>query len=455
MSIDESGVGLYISGFDTYTGGISLFCNSEPDAALNLYTSGNVYNPYIPPPTGNTDPAAVRYAYATSLYIESHYTGSPNVENSLNLYLKTIPYDDYANSLNLYINGPRAPYDVASGQMPLYISTINVGYSPDTITGLTLWLDAYENGNFAFSSSNNIETWIDKSSHHNDFKVKTYNSPTYDSANKIVNFTNTQTLVHHDYYINLYDEYTAIIVAKNMGTGVLLGGVSDNESSFYASAPISALGINEATKLELESYMLSNRFYHKIGGFTYGSTQPIPHKNGIYNIVRTSSNVDFYYNARYITSNTISDPLAKFNFGSLNGYLDGESLDNIAIQEILIYNRKLNDDEIQNVNSYLYTKWNTYTPRFESVSLFVRSETVGQSSGALNLYINRPEYAYIPLVICNRINSGSLPLQINCATYKTSGITAMISGADMPTSGISLYAVGNSPTYTGINGLYS
>jgi len=215
-------------------------------------------------------------------------------------------------------------------------------------------------------------------------------------------------------------------------------------SSFYASAPISALGINEATKIELESYVLSKKFYEKIAGFTYGNTQPVPNNNGIFTMARSTSQLDFIYDGSQMSSFTISDPLSKINFGSLNGYMDGEGLDNIAIKEVIIYNRRLTDSEIQNLNTHLQVKWNIYNPLYQSSTLFVKCEQVSVSSGSLNLYIDRPEHQAMPLVLYNRLVDQGITLYTRCATYSTSsGVSIAVSGSDVPTSGIPLYMLGS------------
>jgi hypothetical protein len=442
----------------TSSGNIGLYIAAGFSRNLaTLSTSGYTPNPYVPPPTGNQNQPILPSGYASgiSLYMSSYYNSGPNTQNSANLYIKTDETANGSGSMYLYINGPRAPYDVASTQTPLFVSTIDTGSSPDTILGLKLWLDGYDSGTMTFSSSNVVSGWNDKSTYNNDFTVQSYSSPTYDTTTRTVNFTNAQTLAHHDYYMNLYDEYTVVIAAKNMGTGLLLAGVSTDESSFYASAPISALGINEITKIELESYVLSQKFYHRVGGFTIGSTQPIPNSGGIFTVARSPNLVKFYYNNRLISSGVVTDPLSKLNFGSINGYLDGIGLDNIAINEIIIYNRVINSGEMYNLNGYLNTKWNYYNPKFESTTLMVMCEEVSKVSGALYLYIDRPEYGYMPLMVYNRLVDSNLNLYTRCATHSVSGISMFSSGKDIPNSGLSLFTYGNNPIYTGINGLYS
>jgi len=75
------------------------------------------------------------------LYIDNHYTGVPNSSGDFNLYLKTRPYDDYGQAVNLTINYPfpehsgnldlmiNNPSGSSFTQMPLFV------YGPDVYSG--------------------------------------------------------------------------------------------------------------------------------------------------------------------------------------------------------------------------------------------------------------------------------------------------------------------------------
>lgn len=378
----------------------------------------------------------------TTLFIDTAYIPGGGVNNDLNLFLEVPSYDDIARSLNLFMYGPRQNYDESSGNIPLFISTVDIGTSPDTLNGLILWLDAYDSDNFTFSTGYSISGWTDKSTSNNDFTVQYYNPPTYNNALKSVEFTDSQTLAHYNYYLNLFSEYTILIFGDNIGTGVMLGGVSDSESSYYSSAAISALGLNEATKLELESYGLSETFYHKIAGVEYGSNEAIPNRNGLFTVARSGEYLDFYYDTIKVKSHTVTDSASQVNFGSINGYLDSEMLSNLSINEILIYNRKLLDSEIVDLNNHLYTKWAKKGSKYDSISLYLKSETVNSYSGMLTLFIDRPTYEFMPMVVYNEYVTGVFPMYVDCATYNFSGISLYASGSQVPVSGISLFVLG-------------
>ena len=118
--------------------------------------------------------------------------------------------------------------------------------------------------------------------------------------------------------------------------------------------------------------------------------------------------------------------------------------------------KRLTEDEISGLNSYLYTKWNAYIPTQYGSNLFIQCEQVSTSSGNLYLYIDRPEFEYIPLIVWNRSVESNLQLYTSCATYgQNSGVTLYSSGVYSPSSILPLYVFGNDPVYTGVGSLYS
>jgi hypothetical protein len=141
-----------------YTTGLNMFILYDPKA--RAYMPLHTTNPIVVGYEGDTDiygnPVTnTIYSNVANLYIESHYTGSPNNSGSMPLSLKTYLSDDYASSLNMYAAQQNMQ---GSSNLPLYIRPPIVGnlnlivYNTNSVTGMNL----YTSGAYVSAGSVNM-----------------------------------------------------------------------------------------------------------------------------------------------------------------------------------------------------------------------------------------------------------------------------------------------------------
>ena len=117
--LGSSGTTLHIHDYNV-SESLPLFMGSREKNAFNLYLKTYEYLGG----GGYTDEIGVLDFNSlnpgiTTLYIENHYTGVPNISGNYNLYLKTHEYSDHGRPFNLVLNPPM--YTEESG-LPLYLS---------------------------------------------------------------------------------------------------------------------------------------------------------------------------------------------------------------------------------------------------------------------------------------------------------------------------------------------
>jgi hypothetical protein len=138
IDLYNSGLNLFAKQIDTTTGNLSLFISDQKaEDSLTLVISP-IFSGYFPltvktfsnfkmDEDGNIVETNDSFATITtqdnftslSLMIDNHHTGVPNSSGSFNLSLKTRPYDDYGQGMNMTIN---YPFPENSGVLDLFVN---------------------------------------------------------------------------------------------------------------------------------------------------------------------------------------------------------------------------------------------------------------------------------------------------------------------------------------------
>ncbi|XZF16160.1 LamG-like jellyroll fold domain-containing protein [Chitinophagaceae bacterium MMS25-I14] len=238
--------------------------------------------------------------------------------------------------------------------------------SPNTITGLKLWLDASDVNNGGAAPSNNavISTWKDKSGNGNDATVYAGQSGGAYHTNQIngksvVAFTRTSQTVGCVYNVAGVDIratampavtiFTVYRQGAQSGDQGLWGDDNGNWDRFYFTSWTSNGSANN-------------------GGASLGPTNPAATVTGA-GIVGTTrlltavynSNVAngsaIYFNGATVTTFTDQTDATAAQTTLRIGFDGDDNCYNGDIAEMIVYNRKLTDCEIMQVNRYLGAKY--------------------------------------------------------------------------------------------------
>ena len=212
-------------------------------------------------------------------------------------------------------------------------------FSPNTISGLSLWLDAADNSTFSFSSGSNVSQWRDKSGNSNNFVSS--GSPTYSNNAVVFNGNNIFTQSNSQYIIS-GNYYTIFTVQQ---------------------APnVSGLGTVYRTYINSAGAQLWFRY---LNGFQWNVTASSGY---IYDGSQTSSFIGClvantpgvgtqgYINGTAQSGNPNADNLsnAYFSIGATYGNTENYTGN---IYEIIMFNTYVSTSQRQQVEGYLAWKW--------------------------------------------------------------------------------------------------
>lgn len=270
--------------------------------------------------------------------------------------------------------------DTAYGADSTFTTLATSNEVPQTITGLQLWLDASDINNNGSNPNNgtSISTWKDRSGFGNDASVLLGQNPGILNTNQIngksvVKFNRTSSVLGSVYNVPNVDiraqnmpKITIFTVYKQ---GAQTSPVADQaiwgcddggwDRFFFSSFPSYSGGGNNPDN----------------GGVSQGTYANVVNNAGLLNKTQlltavydnqTNLGSGVYFNGQNIATFTDVTTLTDAKTSLRIGFDGDDNCYNGDIAEMMVYNRKLTDCEIQTINKYLSNK---YGVAFTSVSI--------------------------------------------------------------------------------------
>jgi len=271
--------------------------------------------------------------------------------------------------------------------IPKIVSVAAPGFSPSSITGLAVWLDASDVNTITQDSASNITQWSDKSGNAKNAvsnSVSGWARPTYVStgATKYVSMQPNQAL-----HIPSFPYTTAWSVFSCM-CNVTLG--ARWYISPYSDASIVLMGMNEGASKIFSGLLPSAPADITGSHIEYTSAQ---NTNGTGNYVWYRDGVQ-----KTINSAGNSIPAATVHMGIGANGSSGFDIDGTYYPfEILIFNSYLGTTDRQNVEGYLAQKWgltsslSTITSHPVFTSNYLTSSGLGNSSASQITWTTLPK----------------------------------------------------------------
>jgi len=283
-------------------------------------------------------------------------------------------------------------YPISQRQVQLDFTSSYLTYiwSPSSITGLKVWLDANDTNTFTLNGSK-ITTWADKSG----------NSNNATGVNGPILLQNPNTVSFNGNIQYLTTPYTAYAAAET--TFVVYSLYADGQMSLVES---SITGGRQLQNLSGKGTSLAR---NNQAWLAYGTVNSSTNTTYIGECLYNSSGINIYVNGAVSVSNTTNPAFTAGltviggSPGQSNYYLNG------TISEVLIYNSVLTADQRKLVEGYLAWKW----------------------SAQASLPTSHPYYSFPP-------NYPTAPASLASSAITTTGFTVSWSG--------NLYA--SSYTYT-------
>jgi hypothetical protein len=231
--------------------------------------------------------------------------------------------------------------------IPKIVSVAGPGFSPSSITGCAVWLDASDATTITQATNSNISQWSDKSGNVKNAvsnSVMGYARPTYVStgATKYVSMLPNQAL-----YIPSFPYTTSWSVFSCM-CNVTLG------ARWY----ISPYGDKNIVLMAMGTSGTNKIFSSKLGGVSDATGSHIEYTSaqntngtGAYTYYRDGSLIDSNNTANGVTAGTISMGIGAN--ASYNSDMGGTYYP----FEIIMFNQYLGDTDRRNVEGYLAQKW--------------------------------------------------------------------------------------------------
>ena len=221
-------------------------------------------------------------------------------------------------------------------------------FTPTSIAGCAMWLDAADSSSFTFSSGTTISQWNDKSGSANNFTVTTGTTTLItDGGVNVVNFPSGGSTMTSSSSITLTTNHSVFIVTKlisnTFGFGYLLScpalkpsdnaqGVSGDYSIRYNTSLITPSTGNGG-----------DIFYNNTGGY---------YANGTLSGVPTATSYHML-NGRFSQGGTTQIALS---FGGVYGrYFVG------TVAEVILFSQVLTTAQRQQIEGYLAWKWGLQT----------------------------------------------------------------------------------------------
>jgi hypothetical protein len=327
-------------------------------------------------------------------------------------------------------------YSVAMGA-----SITTAGFSPTSITGCLLWLDASDNTSITYSSGSSINQWLDKSGSNNNATQSTTSlMPTYgtmSNGKNAINFSTGKCLsaptvslsttysVFVIGYTLIPQTYQYLLNFNNSVSGLFQFGTG-GDRNFLTSVGITSW--NDSTTNSPSSAVASLCMMEMTNNGT--SSGLIPYFNGTTMSAKngtTISQSDLTIGARFSKDGYF-----------WNGYL----------AEIIIYNSVLSTSDRQKIEGYLAWKWGLQT------SLPVAHPYYSSSFGTTTITYQNPTpvslttlYNYPTNIQLISATTTSLTISFTAPGNNPTGYTPYVNGSAGTGSGTP-----SSYTITGLNG---
>ena len=269
---------------------------------------------------------ALNVGFLNNNNILSVYSGANIMiaNTSINIGNPTIVYCDWSGSnVSLSTNGSN-----------LINGSINsTAFSPTSISGIALWLDAADQTSITLSGSN-IAQWNDKSG--NGYNAIGYGGLTYSNNNIVYNGST-------GYFSTPYQSGSPVetgfaVVNMTNTNSFILGGTGEGVRIFSYQTQGFAIGYFGQTGLITNTTLNTNTTY--LISYNYSSTSASINVNGT-QAANSSGNYSAYSN-----TNTL-----------IGGWSNGQAYIEGKVSEIIVFNTTLSESNRQKIEGYLAWKW--------------------------------------------------------------------------------------------------
>ena len=233
-------------------------------------------------------------------------------------------------------------------------------FSPQSIPGLTMWLDASDTSSITLSGTN-VTQWKDKSVNgFNATQATSGNQPTYNSGTRSLSFNGTSSAMISSLTIPFQTHSIFIVfnpTTTSTNTNVLVFETTDGSS--YINTPYYNSSNTPPTAAYINS--LSTLKYNTNPTLVYNNTIGA---TSMVEVVVASGSQAVYLNgnAQTTTSSAItSGTTPTLTIGAWNSASGYTGFFQGTVNEIIIYNTTLTTQQRQQVEGYLAWKWNLQT----------------------------------------------------------------------------------------------
>lgn len=253
-------------------------------------------------------------------------------------------WTEYKNAVNALKTQTKSTSPIVQRTAMMNFYGVLIGtalFSPKTITGAVLWLDAKDGNTILITSDQKVVTWKDKSGKANDCtQTMPANQPLYtlSSGNPMISFSSGTTIPIPSPYLLVKNYFTLFVVEQRMA----------NPSSYFLNGPKLQLGYSDNT----HGTMIFNTttVSGSIGPFQ-STSEPIR----IWRFHCDSTGKKVCIQSKPLASSTDKSVLP-----SWDGFIGGTYTGKIA--EVLLYNPAIDsEDNRLKVEGYLAWKWGIQT----------------------------------------------------------------------------------------------
>jgi hypothetical protein len=250
--------------------------------------------------------------------------------------------------------------------------TLSLGFSPNEISGLQLWLDSSQPDAFMLDGQDHIERWTDYSGNdHHAIQTNTADRPIVsaslqnDIAGVFFDYSTNRPLLISDYIPNIEDALTIFVVARRVDVANIYDGGSVYKTLLSSGRPDGSTV--ETGKINISENRDNGQIYtvaHKVSA--YNSPEGFMH-DGKSHLITSQVNPDAAPGYAFGRADRITeekderDPFAAAD-EVLPVQIGGSANTSTrrfwgTIYEVLIYDQALDDAQIEQVERYLSAKY--------------------------------------------------------------------------------------------------
>ena len=219
-------------------------------------------------------------------------------------------------------------------------------YTPTTIAGCFLWLDAKDPTTFAFSSGSNIMSWIDKSGVGNN-ATSSNGTATY-TANSVYFPGSANLITNANITLNNVTIFTLFTYTGTVGYRCLLTGYSNTSS--VGGITVVYNNLSGSNFYLVGSYGVANVVTAPLNSASGGSPYIVCFTN-------TSSVPTLYQNGSNVTNSPVTQVLTGTYKTSIGADVDGLQYVTGNLYEVIVFSNVLTTTQRQNIEGYLAAKW--------------------------------------------------------------------------------------------------